>query len=194
MKSIKSLFYIFLNLIFISSHSHASADAAKMFVEKVSKDALGIITSQAPNKEKEDKLSQLFIESVDTKWIAKFAMGAYWREASEEQRKLYVENHRIFLLSGYIPKFKEYNNQEIKINKSYEESNNEYMVETQIIGKDGTAINVNYKIHKDNGKFMVFDILAEGVSLITTQRSDFASILSRQGGIDELIKMLGNKA
>jgi phospholipid transport system substrate-binding protein len=179
-------------LLFGSNNALANANEAQKFVEKVSNDALAIINSKANTKQKEDKLSTLFLASVDTKWIAHFAMGKYWREASDAQRNKYIEMHREYILGSYIPKFKEYNNQVIKITKSSTIGDGDYLVTTKIISKDGAAVNVDYKIKRADGKFMIFDVIAEGVSLITTQRSDFAAILSR-GGVDELIKKLGEK-
>ncbi len=186
---------IFIGFTVNNVNALESQQDATKFIEKVSRDALAVITAEGNSEVKEAKLTKLFINHVDTKWIAHFAIGKYWREANDTQRAKYLELHKKFLLNNYIPKFKEYNNQEIKILKSYgDEGNaNEYMVETQIVSKKGGAVNVNYKVRKsEKGKFMIYDVIAEGVSLIATERADFASVLSR-GGIDELIKMLGDK-
>lgn len=196
--AIKSLLLSLCLVLSISVHGDnaiASDNPAYNFIDNVSNDALQIIKSNISAAQKEEKLVDLFVASVDTKWIARFAIGKYWREATEQQRDNYINVHRKFLLSNYIPKFKEYTNQRIKIGKSYADgkSDNEYVVETQIISKDGTAVNISYKVRKsEDGKYMIFDVIAEGVSLIITQRSDFASILAR-GGVDVLIKKLGEK-
>lgn len=189
------LVVVFSFLLAGSAVAFDSQEGAKNFVEKVSSDALAVITSGDSEEEKKEKLTKLFVGSVDTKWIARFAMGKYWREATEQQRNHYVEVHRKFLLNSYIPKFKQYNNQEIKILRSYVDINNpnEHIVETQIVPKDGPTINVDYKIREsDGGKYMIYDVIAEGVSLISTERSDFGSVLGRSG-IDELIRMLGER-
>ena len=189
----------FMLLLFIASlflhnaNACASVPEAQKFVENLSKNALEIITSKESNSQKEKKLTDLFVSSVDTKWIARFAIGRYWNDATNEQRTKYVEMHKKFLLNSYIPKFKEYTNQQIKILKASEEGEGEYIVETKIIPADGKEINVSYKVRKgDGGKYMIYDVVAEGVSLITTQRSDFASVLSREG-IEALIEKLGAK-
>lgn len=181
-------------LLFSYNTVLASPIEAQNFIEKISKDALDVIKSKDADNQKEKKLTDLFINFVDTKWIARFAIGKYWNEATEDQKNKYVEMHKKFLLRSYIPKFKEYNNQQVKITKSYADGEGEYMVESKMISGDGEAINVDYKIRKnESGKYMIFDVIAEGVSLITTQRSDFASILSREG-VDSLIKKLGAKS
>lgn len=185
-----------LIMVVVSHNAQASQEEARKFVETVSHDALAIITSGDNAVTKETKLSKLFMASVDTKWIARFTMGKYWRDATQQQKDRCVKAYQKFLLGNYVPKFNKYTNQEIKIVKveSENESKNEYLVETQILSKDSATINVDYKIHKsENGKWMIYDMVAEGVSLISTQRSDFASVLSR-GGVDELIKMLKERS
>lgn len=182
--------------IFLMTYHHgalASSVDAQEFIEKVSNRALEVITSNANDAQKEEKLTNLFTHSVDTKWLARFVMGKYWNESTEVQRNKYVGIYKEFLLRNYIPKFKEYNNQQIKVIKAYANDDSEYMVETKIISNDGTEVNVAYKIRKDtDNKYMIYDVVAEGVSLITTQRSDFASVLSREG-IEALIEKLATK-
>lgn len=188
-------FFIGIQIVHSSIAAADSREGAYNFINDVSKKALQIIKSKEGNAQKENNLSKLFLESVDTKWIARFAMGRYWREASAKQREDYLARHKRFLLNSYVPKFKEYTNQEIKINKSYpyDKNKNEYIVETQIVSNDGATINVDYKVRKDeDGKYTIFDVVAEGVSLIVTQRSDFSSILAR-GGINDLIQKLNAK-
>lgn len=187
-----------LAFVFIVSplaSANASAAGAQEFIRKVSTEALSIIKSDDTNAlMKEERLSKLFTEVVDTDWIAKFVMGPHWREASDKQKEVYTLLHRQFLVSSYVPKFKEYTNQEVAFKKFYDEGNNEYLVETEIVQPDGgPSIRVDYKVRLGtDGQYHIFDVVAEGVSLITTQRSEFASILSRKG-VDYLITKLKAK-
>ncbi len=169
-----------------------NSNEALAYVKDVSDKALSIITdSKVKEGDKTAKLSKLFEDSVDTQWIARFAMGTYWRDASDEQKNEYTKLHKQFLINSYVPKFKQYTNQKIVIKKAHlTDTDNEYMVETEIVNADGVSISVDYKVRKNNnGKYQIFDVVAEGVSLITTQRSEFGSILSRKG-VDSLITQL----
>ena len=53
------------------------------------------------------------------------------------------------------------------------------MVRTQIVRKDG-VIDVDYKMLKDNGQWLVYDFVIEGVSLIRNYRSQFSKIISTE--------------
>ncbi|MCE3233182.1 MAG: mlaC [Rickettsiaceae bacterium] len=196
MTLLKTLKYITLISIFtlqISSQSHATVQGAQNFVKGISNNAIELIKNKGiDDKQKEAKLTSMFENAVDIKWVAKFVLGAYWNKATEEQRKEYIELHHKFLVNSYVPKFKEYTNQEIKIKKFTDDGNKEYTVETEITQIDKPSISVDYKVREQNGKYSIYDVIAEGVSLITTQRSDFSAILSREG-VDGLIKKLREK-
>ena len=53
------------------------------------------------------------------------------------------------------------------------------MVQTQIVRKDG-VIDVDYKLIKDNGQWLVYDFVIEGVSLIRNYKSQFSKIISTE--------------
>ena len=181
-RSFRHLFVV-LTFLGFSASAIASADDARHFVEGVSSKALGIIeTKSFSDADKFSKLSDLFAASVDTNWMGRFAIGQHWRNFNEDQKKNYLELYGNFLLNSYVPKFREYNNQKLDIKKIFSENANEYTVQTEIISKEGKVFRVDYRIHTDReGTYKIFDVVAEGVSLITTQRSDFSSILADQG-------------
>jgi phospholipid transport system substrate-binding protein len=186
---------LFCIVILTASPGNATSPAvnAENFVKNVSKNAIEIIQEKLTSEQKEAKLTELFLESVNTAWMARFAMGKYWNGTTKEQKNKYIEAHKKFLLGNYIPKFKEYNNQQVKVLKTLDSGDAEYTVVTKLVAGDGVEINIDYKIKKNEaGKNMIFDVVAEGVSLITTQRADFSAILSREG-VDGLISKLEAK-
>ena len=63
---------------------------------------------------------------------------------------------------------------------------------SEIVQNGGQPIKVNYALANNSGKWLVFDIIIEGVSLVTNYRSQFSSEI-RKGGMDSLNKKLANK-
>ncbi len=178
----------------LTSSAYATQEGAKDFIKNVSEKAIILIQDKkTTDSVKQKELVSLFEQSVDTDWIAKFAMGSHWKHATDKQKEQYTKLHHQFLINSYVPKFKQYTNQKIVLKKTFSESDNEYLIETEILQEKGPAINVSYKVREsEDGKYRIFDVVAEGVSLITTQRSEFGSILSRKG-VDYLIKQLKAK-
>lgn len=187
-----ALFLVILVIPFSKVYSNGLG--AGDFVTSISKKAITVIGSSESTEEKEKNLSAIFDDVVDVHWISKFVLGKYWRESSEAERKQYEVAYAKYLHDSYVPKFKSYTNQEVKIDHVQQEGKDEFLVRTEIVDPSksagqGAVFKVDYRIREENGKYKVFDIIAEGISLISTQRSDFSSILSR-GGIASLTEKL----
>lgn len=189
----KYLIMSFIIVIAIANLAFADNEKITTFVDNISKNVINIISNKnTDDAKKEQLLKDTFNENVDVEWIAKFVLGSYWRDASNEQKKRYVNLYRQYLQNSYVPKFKNYTNQKIEINKVSKEDKDEYLVSTTIKSQDN-FVKVDYRIRDiGNQKYFIFDVVAEGISLIISQRSDFASILSN-GGIEELNKRLESK-
>ena len=100
--------------------------------------------------------------------------------------------YKAYLSQTYVNKFTEYNDQKNKIISIKALNNNYYLATTEIQMND-LKIEIAYRIKKlKDGKLKIRDIIGEGVSLITAQRSEFGSVLSNQG-VDALIKLMEEK-
>lgn len=171
-----------------------SADAARSMIDDVGKKTLEVINNGGGKAQKQAALEKLLSSSVDIPWVGRFVMGRYWREATPEQRTRYLREYNSFLLSNYAGRFAEYTGASYKITGARAEEGGKYAVNMELMTPDKQIVMVNYRLHKSkDGKLQIFDVIVEGVSLITTQRSEFASILGNQG-IDYLIGKLSDKS
>lgn len=188
------IFTVLCNLL-VNSASAETSKSAEDFISNVSDKTLKIIQSKSSENKKMKQLEDIFSDALDINWMAKFAIAKFWKNMSDEQKDQYLGAYKQYLIKTYVPKFKEYNNQVIKITGSKDIGNGQYQVMTQIVatkGSDKTTINISYRCKADNGKFKIRDITGEDFSLLSTQRSEFASIIEK-GGIEKLIKSLETK-
>ncbi len=188
-------------LLLLSAGQQASAASASVknpaagYIEKLGNQALTVIRDKNLSKEKKQStLEALFKDNLDFDWVAKFVMGRFWREATDDQKKRYIGVYKDFLTKHYTARFAEYTNGTFKVTGAKEMEGGESVVSMEIIGdeKNAQPVLIDYKVRKGSGGFKVFDIIVEGVSLITTQRSEFASVLNKNG-IDGLIERLAAK-
>lgn len=195
----KSVLVLTLVIAFFSFQGSAlayasNADGAKQFVNQVTEKVMSIAASGKSDSEKLNVLNEIFFETIDTDWIGKFAIGKYWMELNDEQKVNYLKTYRTYISASYVPLFKKYNGQNIIIDEIKNLGNDTFLAVTQIKQPDNKpSIRVEYRLKHSKNTFKVRDIIAEGVSLINTQRSDFSSIMN-QGGFDGLIKKLSSKA
>lgn len=180
-------------LVLVALPALASEKEAKAYVDSVSDRVLTIIANEKlGHSEKQQKLISLFEQTVDTKWIGRFVLGRYYNTATPAQKKSYDDVYRDFLIRSYVPRFKEYKGEKIELGEVRKDGKNEYVVKTNIVAENEPAIRVDYRVRETGGSFRVVDIISEGVSLINTQRSEFGSVVSREG-MDYLIEQLENR-
>jgi phospholipid transport system substrate-binding protein len=132
------------------------------------------------------ELIKIIDRVIDTNWISKFVLGRHYRTASAKQKEEFRILYREFMINTYSPKFTGYSGEKFTIN-SIVNNGNYYTAACLFSPKeDVPTINIDFRVRKNtqkpaNPKFLVFDILAEGISLIETQRSEFGSAIDRDG-------------
>jgi phospholipid transport system substrate-binding protein len=174
----------------------SSKETASKYVEKLGDTALATISNKSFSKDqKQAKLDALFSDNVDFNWVGRFVMGRYWRQATDAQKARYLKEYKKFLIVHYTSRFTDYTSGSFKITSAQEDGDGEYTVGMQITSNDKGAepVLVDYRVRAEGNGFKIFDVIVEGVSLITTQRSEFASVLNDKG-IDHLIEQLAAKS
>ena len=76
---------------------------------------------------------------------------------------------------------------------NYENQKNSkiFLVHTILERQDAPVIKVDWRIGKKKDRFVILDIIIEGISLAITQRSEFVSVIDQnEGSIDQLISLL----
>lgn len=178
----------------MASPATASTQGASQFIEKLAKDVLQIVRDEAmPDSEKQAQLESMFVQHVDIDWIARFVLGKYVRTATPEQLARYKQEYQNFIVKHYTSRFTEYTGETFKVIDSRAEGNGDYLLNMEIVRPRQASVMISYKVREvPGGAYKVYDIIVEGVSMITTQRSEFSSIVSRQG-MDFLIQQLAKK-
>ena len=186
----KYLWSVFMAIALCASSANAGEKEAKTYVLGISNKVLDIISTKKLDQDvKQTRLIKLFEQTVDTKWIGHFVLGRYYKTATPAQKKKYDDVYHEFLIRSYVPRFKEYKGQKFELGEVQSEGKGEYMVKTNIISAGEAPIRVDYRVREEGGTFHIIDIISEGVSLINTQRSEFGSVVSREG-MDYLLDQL----
>lgn len=180
-----------LTLCYNQSAHAADANAAKTFVDGLATQVLAIVKDDSASKEaKTQKIESLFTDKVDIDFVAKFVLGKHWRTATPAQQQDYIAAYKPFILKNYAGRLSRYSGQTYTLKNARAEGDSSY-VTMEIKDPNGQNIMVDYRL-KDlgAGKYKILDITVEGVSLLTTQRSEFDSIVNQKGvdGLTEALK------
>ena len=187
----------FLILLFFSFNYIADLGPDEL-VKKTAEDVIFAIKAdeeiQKGNKEKIYQLAEdKILPNFDFERIARLVLGRAWRKTDDNQKKEFISEFRTLLLKTYAVALSKYKDQEIKFKPTKISDTDEIViVKSEIIQSGGQPIKVNYALANNSGKWLVFDIVIEGVSLVTNYRSQFSTEI-RKNGIDVLIDKLAKK-
>ena len=167
-------------------------------VRKTADDVISAIKSdkdiQNGNKQKIYQLAEeKILPSFDFERISRLVLGKAWRKATDQQKKQFKAEFRSLLLRTYSIALSKYKDQGIEIKPMRMKPSDEIVtVKTEIVQDGAQPIKVNYALAKNEDSWLVFDIVIEGVSLVTNYRSQFSSEI-RKGGMDSLNQKLAKK-
>jgi len=150
------------------------------------------LDSQKQRTQVIDQLRQIVYPLFDFNEMAKRSLGANWRRANPQQQKEFVLTFTALLEKTYADQIDLYNGQ--KVLYTGESIDGDYaQVDSRIIDKDGQTYSVVYRLHKVDGKWKIYDVIAENISLVNNYRSQFNRVIARSS-FDELLKTMKEKA
>ena len=194
----RKLLLVFITCFVIASSGSyaraAEAENARQFVDSVGKKVLDVLNSNTSKDQKQQDLRRMFSDTVDLDWMGRFVLGNSWNSASADQRTHYLASYREYMLMRYTKDFSDYTDSKYTITGATAQDEGQFVVSMSIKSPNASEqdTQAGYRVHPVGGEFKITDIIIEGVSLITTQRSEFASAV-QSGGIDKLIGELDAK-
>lgn len=171
---------------------------AQDFISKLGDEAISIMEqTQMSDDARRAEFRALLNKNFDMNTIGRFTLGRYWRIASKQQQTEFQSLFKDMVLNVYSKRFSEYSGQRMAVTSARYEGKKDIMVNSHIISPDGgQKIRVDWRVRnrgsESRPKYKVIDVIVEGISMSLTQRSDFASIIQRNGGnIQPLLVHLG---
>jgi phospholipid transport system substrate-binding protein len=108
--------------------------------------------------------------------MSKRALARHWQARTPAEREEFVKLFADLLERAYVSKIENYGGEKIAYNGDTIEGD-AALVKTKIITKQGTDVPVDYRMVKRNDRWLVYDVVIEGVSLINNYRTQFNKII-----------------
>jgi phospholipid transport system substrate-binding protein len=174
------------------------AESPDELVKRTADDVLAVVKAdkdiQAGNQEKIFALAEeKILPNFNFDRVSRMVLGKNWTKATADQKAAFQTEFRTLLLRTYATALSKYKNQTIEYKPlRMEEGASVASVKTSILQPGGQPIGVDYSLERKGEVWKVYDIVIEGVSLVTNYRSQFAQEI-RTNGLDSLIKKLADK-
>jgi phospholipid transport system substrate-binding protein len=161
----------------------AALSPAGQFIQKLGDQALMELTdAKLPRATREARARTLLNTYFDVPTIGRFALGTYWRVATDAEKAEYVGLFEDMIVKTYTTRFEGYSGQSFKVDGAREDGEKDSIVSSRIVQKGGPPVMVEWRVRKKNGGMKVVDVVVESISMSVTQRSDFSSVIQSKGG------------
>ncbi len=140
-----------------------------------------------------------FVQSVlyphaDFDLISSLVLGKLWKDASPAEKESFKKEFQTLLVRTYSRAFVEFKEWSVKfLPVNPDEDERKVMVRTEILQPGLQPIGVNYRMLNTKGEWKVYDIVIEGVSLVTNYRTSFKNEVERTGSLQEVIDQLAKR-
>jgi phospholipid transport system substrate-binding protein len=144
-------------------------------------------------QERAEKFWQIALPVFDTQEIAKRCLGPQWNEITEGQRKEFVQLFIELVKRSYQTTL-EHHTSDARFSFDGERTEGDFAeVDTQILApSQEKPLSVNYRLHQVGDKWLIYDVVAENVSLVRNYRNQFDRIL-KDSSYEGLVQALKKK-
>jgi phospholipid transport system substrate-binding protein len=168
---------------------HGSAETSPMQTVHESVDT--ILTLLRDNTlEKEDRRARIRANvkaRFDFEAMSQRTLATNWKKATEQERQQFIDLFSQLIENTYIGKIEAYTNEKVEY-PGEKVKGNKAIVETLIIAASAD-IPVDYRLYKKDDAWLVYDVIIEGVSLVSNYRSSYQEIVMKEGFGGLLAKM-----
>lgn len=167
-------------------------------IKKTVDDVIKIVGDEELKKKANEQRRRTAIKKAiatifDSQEMAKRSLGRHWNQRTPVERQQFAELFATLLENSYAGKIESYNNE--KIIYTRESVDGDYAeVKSKVVTAKNDEYTLDYRLlKKENGSWMVYDVVIEGVSLVSNYRTQFNKIISTSG-YPELLKRLQSKS
>ena len=146
------------------------------------------LKKEAKTGERRKRIRAVVNQIFDFTEISQRCLGRHWQGRTPAEKEQFIALFGDLLENAYISKIESYSGEKIQYPGDTIEGELA-IVKTRIITKQETEIPVDYRMFLNNGRWAVYDVSIEGISLIGNYRTQFNAVINRSGYPDLVAKL-----
>ena len=188
---------VFIICLFVTANAFAqieSRETAKQVVDKFQTELIAVMKNgkQLGYAGRYDKLYAPVSNSHDLTKIARIVVGKEWEKLSEAQQQKLVDIFIRLSVASYAHNFKDYSGESFVFDSEEETTRGGVVVHSHFIIPDDKPVKFDYMLKEKGNSWRIINIIANGVSDLALKRSEYTTILQREG-FDALIAKINEK-
>ena len=155
---------------------------AERFIQELGERTIDVLNRTGADETARTRgMAELLEGAVDFEAIARMVLGRNWQHASDMQRHDYVILFRGYTLDTLSQRIGYYTgSQRFVVKGSRPAGADDVMVTTQVLYTDHPPLEIAWRI-RSKQRLMIVDVIVEQISMVVTNRSEFASIVGQRG-------------
>ncbi len=138
------------------------------------------------------KLAEPVVKSHDLTKIARIVVGREWKKLTDEQKQKLVDVFSRLSIASYAHNFKDYSGEQFEVISEEQTPRGGVIVHTLLKIPGEKDVKLDYQMKKKGNEWRIINIIANGVSDLALKRSEYTSILKREG-FDALLEKISGK-
>jgi phospholipid transport system substrate-binding protein len=138
------------------------------------------------------KLTEPVVKSHDLTKIARIVVGREWKKLTDEQKQKLVDVFSRLSIASYAHNFKDFSGEKFEVVSEEETPRGGVIVHTLLKIPGEKDVKLDYQMKKKGNDWRIINIIANGVSDLALKRSEYTSILKREG-FDALLEKISGK-
>jgi phospholipid transport system substrate-binding protein len=200
MKAILLARFVTVGLLFLlcclalpeASRAGSPTEQVRATVDQV----LAIVRSPNPKSKQEmveqrAKLVEVIYPRFDFSEMAKRSLGPNWPRRTPEEQQEFVGIFAALMGRAYADNIESYTSQNVLYTRESEDQNYA-QVDTKIVGDNQPPLAINYKLHRIDKEWKVYDLVIEDISVVNNYRSQFDRVIARSS-FAELMRTMKEK-
>lgn len=186
----------FLALLPASASATTDLSPPQKAIEDVSNQMKAQLQDEEFNKDfsrVSELVEKIIYPHVDFKRISALVLGKHWRKADKQQKARFTHEFQTMLVRTYARAFVEFDDWSIRYLPVVKKSSKKIIVKTEILQPGRQPVAVSYRMVKVDGEWKVYDIIIEGISLVTNYRKSFKNEMKRTGSLNAVIDTLAQR-
>lgn len=161
--------------------------AARAMIEQMGQEFLKVLGPDGQQGELQlEKLTGLLQEAINLDATGRLILAKNWRRASDEQREAYLDLFRPYALDNLASKIRtssaEIPLENFEIIKGEAVGKDDVLVSTDLFWPGYPPYRLDWRLRsREDGSLQAIDVVVEGISMVVTQRAEFASVIERRG-------------
>jgi phospholipid transport system substrate-binding protein len=145
---------------------------------------------QLDRQSRRDRMREVIDKRFDFRAMSQRTLATNWKKATEAEKQKFTELFAELIQNSYVSKIESYTNETVEY-PGEKQKGRKAVVETLIV-TSSAEIPVDYKVYLKDGSWQVYDVIIEGVSLISNYRSSYQEIV-RKDGFNGLLAQMEEK-